>query len=184
MAKSLSWTLPCTFCAFLSRLLQQGLLLGCDKDCYLHLKIWPLYGVVCASIATAKDSFALFYPSKNIVFFYIQWWIPQWRSLNPKTILWNNLVAVLHGGTSTTVRILLEKVKNACAMLRNVLRSVREAQVSYSEISCLHRGSKNHKADITRRVFRKPNHWEAFPKGEPSSRERWFLHAWETDFWH
>lgn len=111
-------------------------------------------------------------------------WIPQWRSVNLKTILWKNLVGVLHGGTSVTARILLGKLKNACAMIRNVLRSVSEAQVSYSGISCVHRGSKNHRADVTVRVFRKPNHWEAFPKGEPSSRERWFLYAWETDFWH
>lgn len=65
-------------------------------------------------------------------------------------------MAFLHGGTSVTARILLEKVKNA--MLRTVLRPVRDTEVTYSEIACMQKGSRNHRADIIGKVFIKHNH--------------------------
>ena len=76
----------------------------------------------------------------------------------PKDHPVKNPVVDLHTGTSVTTRIPPEKVKNTCAMLRKVLRAVSEAQVNHSGISCVHKDSKSHRADLIGKVFRKPNH--------------------------
>lgn len=66
----------------------------------------------------------------------------------PKDHLVKNPVVDFHAGTSVTARIPPEKVKNICATLRKVLRAASEAQVNYSGISCVHRDSKSHRANV------------------------------------
>lgn len=60
-----------------------------------------------------------------------------------------NPVVDLHGRISVTARSPPEKVKNICALLRKVLRAVSEAQVNYNGISCVHRDSKSHRANVS-----------------------------------
>jgi len=73
---------------------------------------------------------------------------PTMKICEPKDHPLKNPVFDLHVGTNVTVGVPPQKVKNICAMLRKVLRAVSEAQVNYSAISCEHRDSKSHKADV------------------------------------
>lgn len=73
---------------------------------------------------------------------------PTTKICGPKDHPVKNPVADLHAGGSVVARIPPEKVKNVCALLRKVLRAVSEAQVNYSGISCVHRNSKSHRANV------------------------------------